>query len=145
MPAPAPAAPLAGGEQAIVTKVEPGLLIINTALRYNSEAAAGTDMVINADGLVLDGGGGDRRSMAVDQELAAAHRTFADRLADRLSLTIPSPDPDYGGLGQAFPLWPGPGNDVIVQPSKPEIRPPPQILQRAADRDADRRWRLPCP
>jgi hypothetical protein len=37
------------------------------------------------------------------KDLAAAHRTFADRLADRLSLTIPSQDPDYGDLGQAFP------------------------------------------
>ena len=40
-------------------------------------------------------------------DLAAAHRTFAERLADRQSLTIPSPDPDYGDLGQAFPTWPG--------------------------------------
>ena len=46
-------APLTGGEQAIVTKVKPGLVIINTALQYNSEAAAGTGMVINASGLVL--------------------------------------------------------------------------------------------
>jgi S1-C subfamily serine protease len=46
-------APLTGGEQAIVTKVKPGLVIINTALQYNSEAAAGTGMVINAGGLVL--------------------------------------------------------------------------------------------
>ncbi len=54
VPAPgAPAGPLAGGEQAIVTKVKPGLVIINTALQYHSEAAAGTGMVINADGLVL--------------------------------------------------------------------------------------------
>jgi hypothetical protein len=71
------------------------------------------------------------------KDLAAAHRTFADRLADRLSLMIPSRDPDYGDLGQAFPLWPGPGHDAILLPSKPEIRPSPQILQRAADRDAD--------
>ena len=71
------------------------------------------------------------------KDLAAAHRTFADRLADRLSLTIPSQDPDYGDLGQAFPPWPGPGNDAILRPPKPEIRPSPQILQRAADRDAD--------
>ena len=28
-------------------------MLINTALQYNSEAAAGTGMVINADGLVL--------------------------------------------------------------------------------------------
>ena len=49
----AQSAPLPGGEQAIVTKVKPGLVIINTALQYASEAAAGTGMVINADGLVL--------------------------------------------------------------------------------------------
>jgi hypothetical protein len=71
------------------------------------------------------------------KDLAAARRTFAARLADRLSLTIPSQDPDYGDLGQAFPPWPGPGNDAILRPPKPEIRPSPQILQRAADRDAD--------
>jgi hypothetical protein len=71
------------------------------------------------------------------KDLAAAHRTFADRLANRLNLTIPSRDPDYGDLGQAFPLWPGPGHDAILQPPKPEIRPSPHILQHAADRDAD--------
>jgi S1-C subfamily serine protease len=54
VPAPGPASgPLTGGEQAIVTKVKPGLVIINTTLQYDSEAAAGTGMVINADGLVL--------------------------------------------------------------------------------------------
>jgi hypothetical protein len=36
------AAQLSGGEQAIVTKVKPGLAIINTTPRYDSEAAAGT-------------------------------------------------------------------------------------------------------
>jgi S1-C subfamily serine protease len=40
-------------EQAIVNKVQPGLVIINTTLQYNSEQAAGTGMVISADGLVL--------------------------------------------------------------------------------------------
>jgi len=47
------AAPLTGGEQGIVAKTEPGLVIINTTLQYDSEAAAGTGMVLNADGLVL--------------------------------------------------------------------------------------------
>ena len=70
-------------------------------------------------------------------DLAAAHRTFAERLADRQSLTIPSPDPGYGDLGQAFPPWPRSGRDAILQPPKPEIRPSSQILERAADRDAD--------
>jgi len=53
---PAPAAsvpPVPSSEQGIVTKVKPGLVIINTALQYDSEAAAGTGMVINADGLIL--------------------------------------------------------------------------------------------
>ena len=40
-------------EQAILAKVEPGLVIINTALQYNSEAAAATGIVISSDGLVL--------------------------------------------------------------------------------------------
>jgi S1-C subfamily serine protease len=47
------AAPLTGGEQGIVAKVKPGLVIINTTLQYDSEAAAGTGMVVNAGGLVL--------------------------------------------------------------------------------------------
>ena len=50
---------------------------------------------------------------------------------------VPSEDPDYGDLGQAFPPWPGPAKDAILQPPKPEITPSPQVLRRAADRDAD--------
>jgi S1-C subfamily serine protease len=41
------------GEQAVVNKIEPGLVFINTNLQYDSEAAAGTGMIINPDGLVL--------------------------------------------------------------------------------------------
>ena len=72
------------------------------------------------------------------KDLAASHRTFADRLADRQSLAIPSEDPDYSDLGQAFPSWTGLGNEPILQPPKPKIRPSAQTLQRAADCDADR-------
>jgi hypothetical protein len=72
------------------------------------------------------------------KDLAAAHHTFADRLADRQSLTIPSEDPDYGALEQAFPPWPGPGKDAILQPPKPEIRPSRLVLERTAERDVDR-------
>jgi len=62
-PVPAPSSvipvPSSGGsgtsssEQAIVNKVQPGLVIINTTLQYNSEQAAGTGMVISPDGVVL--------------------------------------------------------------------------------------------
>jgi S1-C subfamily serine protease len=44
---------LPSGEQAIVTKVKPGLAFTNTTPRYDSEAAAGTGMMINADRLAL--------------------------------------------------------------------------------------------
>ena len=71
------------------------------------------------------------------KDLAVAHRAFASTLAERQSLRVPSQDPDYGDLGQAFPPWPGPGRDAILQPPKPEIRPSPRVLERAADRDAD--------
>jgi S1-C subfamily serine protease len=58
VPSPA-ASPSSGGTtgtadvQEVVNKVEPGLVVINTTLKYSSEAAAGTGMVINSDGLVL--------------------------------------------------------------------------------------------
>jgi conjugative relaxase-like TrwC/TraI family protein len=72
------------------------------------------------------------------KDLTASHRTFADSLAERQSVTVPSEDPDYADLGEAFPPWPEPATDAILQPPKPEIRPSPQVLQRVADRDADR-------
>jgi S1-C subfamily serine protease len=53
-PVRAPSSPsTSAGEQAIVNKVAPGLVIINTTLQYNSESAAATGMVISPDGLVL--------------------------------------------------------------------------------------------
>ena len=72
------------------------------------------------------------------KDLAAGRRTFAGRLADRQSQKVPSEDPDYGDLGQAFPSWTGPSKDAILQPPKPEIRPSARALERALDRDADR-------
>ena len=71
------------------------------------------------------------------KDLAAGHHAFAGKLAERQSLMVPSEDPGYGDLGRAFPPWPGPARGAILQPPKPEIRPSPQVLQRAADRDAD--------
>ena len=46
-------APIASTAHGISAQVMPGVVIIETGLRYNSEAAAGTGMVINPDGLVL--------------------------------------------------------------------------------------------
>jgi conjugative relaxase-like TrwC/TraI family protein len=70
-------------------------------------------------------------------DLTAGHRTFADRLADRQSQTVPSEDPGYGDLGPAFPAGTGPGREPILQPPRPEISPSPRILERVMDREAD--------
>jgi len=40
-------------EQNVISKVQPGMVIINSSLQYSSEAGAGTGMVINGNGLVL--------------------------------------------------------------------------------------------
>ena len=71
------------------------------------------------------------------KDLAAQRHAFASKLAYRQSLTIPSEDPDYGDLGQAFPPWPAPSRGAILQPPKPEIPPSERILGRAMDRDLD--------
>ena len=70
-------------------------------------------------------------------DLAAGHRNFADRLADRQSQTVPSEDPGYGDLGPAFPARASPRREPILQPPMPEIPPSPRILERAMDRDVD--------
>jgi hypothetical protein len=71
------------------------------------------------------------------KDLAAGRPTFAERLAHRQSLMIPSDDPDCGNLGQAFPSWTGFSTGAILQPPKPEIRPSARALERVLDRDAD--------
>jgi hypothetical protein len=71
------------------------------------------------------------------KDLAAGHRTFAGRLADRQSQMIPSEDPDYSDLGPAFPAWTAPDREPILRPPRPEIPPSRLILERAIDRDAD--------
>ena len=71
-------------------------------------------------------------------DLAAQHRAFAGKLAERQSLRIPAEDPDYGNLGPAFPAWGSPDKDAILQPPKPQIQPSPQIQERVTGRDLDR-------
>jgi conjugative relaxase-like TrwC/TraI family protein len=71
-------------------------------------------------------------------ELAARHREFADRLADRQSQLVPAEDPDYEPLGLAFPAWADPFRDAILRPPKPEIQPSARILEHLVDRAPDR-------
>jgi len=53
VPLPSTAPGTSGSEAAVLKKVEPSLVIINTTLQYTSEQAAGTGMVLNPTGLVL--------------------------------------------------------------------------------------------
>ena len=81
----------------------------------------------------------DQSPGEIDQwitDLAAGHQTFAGKLADRQSQTVPSEDPDYADLGPAFPAWISPPRKPILQPPMPEIPPSPRILERAMHRDA---------
>src|SRR6516225_6855773 len=81
VPSPAPSsAPLAGSEQAIVTRVRPGVVLINTTLHYNSEAAAGTGMVLNPDGLVLTNNHVIEDSTSISVTVPATGKTYSARV-----------------------------------------------------------------
>jgi S1-C subfamily serine protease len=81
VPAPAASsAPLASGQRAIVTKVKPGLVIINATLQYDSEEAAGTGMVINADGLVLTNNHVIEDSTKLTATVVATGRSYPARV-----------------------------------------------------------------
>ena len=75
IPQPSPSSPsISAGEQAIVNKVAPGLVIINTALQYNSEQAAATGMVISPDGLVLTNNHVIEDSTSITARTANGHK-----------------------------------------------------------------------
>jgi hypothetical protein len=69
------------------------------------------------------------------KDLAAQRKAFAEKLADRNSLTIPAEDPDYEDLGPAFPAFSSTERDAILQAPKPMIKPSEKVLERARERD----------
>jgi len=75
VPQPSNASPgVSNSEQAIVNKVAPGLVIINTTLQYTSERAAATGMVINSDGLVLTNNHVIEDSTSITAQTANGHQ-----------------------------------------------------------------------
>jgi hypothetical protein len=72
------------------------------------------------------------------EDLAARHREFSDKLAQRQSVMIPAEDPDYERVGPAFPTWATPNAGAILQPPKPRMQPSPRMLEPVAGREADR-------
>ena len=70
-------------------------------------------------------------------DLAAKRQAFREKLEELQGLKVPSEDPDWDDLGDAFPSWNPPGRDAILQPPKPQITPSARILQLAAERDTE--------
>ena len=71
------------------------------------------------------------------RDLAAQRQAFRQKIEERQGLMVPSEDPDWGDLGEAFPAWQAPGRDAILQPPKPQITPSARILQLAQERDTE--------
>ena len=77
IPQPSNLAPGSGtNEPGVVSKVEPGLVVINTALQYNSEQAAGTGMVITSGGLVLTNNHVIEDSTRITATVVSTGRTY---------------------------------------------------------------------
>jgi S1-C subfamily serine protease len=78
-PAPSPSSGRTTGTvdvQEVVNKVEPGLVVIDTTLKYSGEAAAGTGMVINSDGLVLTNNHVIENSTMITATVATTGKTY---------------------------------------------------------------------
>jgi S1-C subfamily serine protease len=67
---------LSAADQAIYNKVEPGLVIINTSLNYQSAIAAGTGMVLNSDGLVLTNNHVIENATSITATVLATGKTY---------------------------------------------------------------------
>jgi S1-C subfamily serine protease len=72
----------AGGTapKGVLTKVSAGLVIINTALQYRAEQAAGTGMVINSDGLVLTNNHVIENATSISGTVVATGKTYRARV-----------------------------------------------------------------
>ena len=71
------------------------------------------------------------------RDLAAQRHAFREKLEERQGLKVPSEDPDWGDLGEAFPAWRRLERDAILQPPKPQIIPSAKILQLVPERDTE--------
>jgi hypothetical protein len=68
-------------------------------------------------------------------DLAAQREPFAEKIAERSSLTIPAEDPDREDLGRAFPAFGATARDAILQPPRPMIKPSSRVVERGRERD----------
>ena len=71
------------------------------------------------------------------RDLPAQRQAFLGKIEERQGLMMPSEDPEWEHLGEAFPAWQAPNRDAILQPPKPQITPSAKILQLAVERDIE--------
>ncbi len=71
-------------------------------------------------------------------DLAAERKAFREKIEERQGLMIPSEDPDWDELGEAFPPRAAAERDAILQPPQPQITPSARILELARERDTAR-------
>jgi len=71
-------------------------------------------------------------------QLAAERRAVRERLGQRNGLRIQGANPERDGVREIRPVWAERGREAILQPPKPEMRPAPAVLQRAADLQPER-------
>jgi S1-C subfamily serine protease len=77
IPQPSSGSGTSSGEQAVVNKVEPGLVIIHTALQYQNGEAEATGMVITSGGVVLTNNHVIEGSTSITAETANGHQYTA--------------------------------------------------------------------
>jgi len=68
--------PLARSERDIIARVKPGVVIIDTMLQYDSEAAAGTGVVLNSHGLVLTNNHVIQNSTSITATVPSTGKTY---------------------------------------------------------------------
>ena len=73
------------------------------------------------------------------RDLAAQRQAFRQKIEERQGLMVPSEDPDWSNLGEAFPAWQALGRDAILQPPKPQITPSARILSSPRSATPNRR------
>jgi S1-C subfamily serine protease len=149
VPSPAGAsAPLASSLQGVVSKVKPGVVIINTVLQYNSEAAAGTGMVINAGGLVLTNNHVIEDSTSITVTVATTGKTYRARvlgydktgdialiqLQDASGLaTIPVGDSSKVKVGQAVVALGNAGGQNVIKTAAGQVTALNQTITASDD------------
>ena len=88
--------------------------------------------VTEAERAELDKGPGeDGRSPAWLERLAQARPAFREQLAERQSIRVPDPDPEYADQGPAWPSLAPRERDAILQPPVPEMPAAPGLGRQA--------------